>query len=102
MAFKRQLRNGLWVLATRAEHAEQLERLQEIVFPTLAPEERFRAPHYLKHIELFPEGQLVVVDGDKVVGMTTTVRLDLDRRHPHDFDEVIAGGWCTSHEPDGT
>lgn len=100
-AFARRLRSGLWVVQTRAEHAEQLERLQQIVFPTLADSQLFRAPHYRKHIELFPEGQLVALDGDRVVGMTSTVRLDLDHVHPRTFDDVIQGGWCTSHDPAG-
>jgi GNAT superfamily N-acetyltransferase len=96
---------GLAVCRTRPEHAAQLEELQRIVFPTLAPEERFLAPHYLRHIELFPEGQLCAIDraaGDRVVGMTSTIRLDMDLDRPaHTFAEVIAGGWLTSHEPAG-
>ncbi len=99
---------GLAVGPTRPEHAVQLEELQRVVFPTLAPEERFRAPHYLRHLELFPEGQLCVVDrrpgpgGERVVGMTSTIRLDFDFDHPgHTFADVIQGGWLTSHQPDG-
>jgi GNAT superfamily N-acetyltransferase len=93
---------GLIVTQSRAEHAEQLEILQDIVFPTLAPEERFRAHHYLKHIEIFPEGQFVVLDGAKVVGMTSTIRLDFDFEHTdHTFADVIEGGYLTSHQPLG-
>ena len=50
------------------EHADQLGRLQEIIFPTLAPEQRFLPEHYLKHIELFPEGQFAAVDGVRGAG----------------------------------
>ncbi|MBM3464015.1 MAG: GNAT family N-acetyltransferase [Armatimonadetes bacterium] len=100
--FRKALRNGLVVASTAPEHAEQLERLQETVFPTLADDQRFKAAHYCKHVELFPEGQFVVLDGDRVVGMTTTVRLHFDFEHAdHTFDDVICGGWCTSHAPDG-
>jgi GNAT superfamily N-acetyltransferase len=94
--------NGLEVVQTRAEHADGLGELQTIVFPTLAPEERFEAKHYRKHIELFPEGQFCVVDRDRVVGMTSTIRMDFDFAHPnHTFAEVIQGGWLTSHDPTG-
>lgn len=94
--------NGLEVVQTRAEHADGLAELQTIVFPTLAPEERFEAKHYRKHIELFPEGQFCVVDRDRVVGMTSTIRMDFDFAHPnHTFAEVIQGGWLTSHDPSG-
>lgn len=100
MSFQRQLANGLLVQSTNASHARQLEDLQALVFPNLSEAERFRAEHYLKHIELFPEGQFVVLDGDRVVGMTTTLRHPFDPDHPdHTFEEVIEGGWLTSHDP---
>jgi ribosomal protein S18 acetylase RimI-like enzyme len=90
------------IVRTQPEHAERLAELQRIVFPTLAPEQRFEAKHYLKHIELFPEGQFCAVDGERVVGMTSTIRMDFDFAHPdHTFADVIQGGWLTSHEPNG-
>ena len=92
----------LVVAPTRPEHADRLAELQCIVFPTLAPEQRFEAKHYRKHVELFPEGQFCVLDGDRVVGMTSTIRLDFDFAHPdHAFADIIQGGWLTSHEPAG-
>ena len=90
------------VVRTQQEHAAQLGELQKIVFPTLAPDQRFEARHYLRHIELFPEGQFCVVDGTKVVGMTSTIRMNFDFEHPdHTFADVIQGGWLTSHDPNG-
>jgi GNAT superfamily N-acetyltransferase len=105
VSLSRRFGDGLVVVQTGPEHAEQLGELQRIVFPTLAPEERFTAAHYLRHIELFPEGQLCVVDakhGERVVGMTSTIRMDFDFEHPdHTFAEVIQGGWLTSHQAAG-
>ncbi len=95
---------GLAVVHTQPAHAQALEELQTIVFPTLAPEQRFRAPHYVKHVELFPDGQLCVVEEatGRVAGMTSTIRLDFDFAHPgHTFADVIQGGWLTSHDPAG-
>jgi len=90
------------VVPTRPEHAEALEELQRVVFPTLAPSQLFRAEHYRKHLELFPEGQFVALAGDRVVGMTSTLRLEMDLEHPdHGFDEVIAGGYLTTHDSEG-
>lgn len=105
MSGDRRFGDGLVVCHTRPEHADALAELQRLVFPTLAPEERFEAKHYLRHLELFPEGQFCVVDSrhaDRVVGMTSTVRMDfdLDDSH-HTFAEVIQGGWLTSHQPTG-
>lgn len=104
MTLYRRFGDGLAVHHTAAEHADALEELQNIVFPTLAVEERFRAPHYRKHIELFPDGQFCVLEeaSRRVVGMTSTIRMTFDFDHPaHTFADVIQGGWLTSHEPDG-
>jgi 4-aminobutyrate aminotransferase/(S)-3-amino-2-methylpropionate transaminase len=102
MWYFRKLPDGLVVMHTRPEHASALEALQRICFPTLDDAERFKAPHYLKHLELFPDGQFVVLDGDRVVGATTTLRLHFDFDHvTHTFADIIEGGWLTSHEPDG-
>jgi 4-aminobutyrate aminotransferase/(S)-3-amino-2-methylpropionate transaminase len=102
MWYFRKLPDGLVVLHTKPEHAQQLEELQRICFPTLDDAERFKAAHYLKHIDLFPDGQFVVLDGDSVVGATTTLRLNFDFEHVnHTFADIIQGGWLTSHEPHG-
>jgi 4-aminobutyrate aminotransferase/(S)-3-amino-2-methylpropionate transaminase len=102
MWYFRKLPDGLVVMHTRPEHASALEALQRTCFPTLDDAERFKAPHYLKHLELFPDGQFVVLDGDRVVGATTTLRLHFDFDHvTHTFADIIEGGWLTSHEPDG-
>jgi len=96
------LDDGLVLASTRPEHAEALEELQQIVFPNLADHERFKSAHYRKHVELFPEGQFVVLDRDRVVGMTTSILRDFDFDHPHHrFEDVIDGGWLTSHDPAG-
>ncbi len=100
--YSRRLDSGLVVMHARPEHAEQLDALQLVCFPTLADEERFKARHYRKHLELFDEGQFVVLDGDRVVGATATIRLDFDFEHvTHTFADIIQGGWLTAHEPDG-
>ncbi|MGE0547509.1 MAG: GNAT family N-acetyltransferase [Kofleriaceae bacterium] len=96
------LRDGLEVHRTQPQHADRLEQLQMVVFPTLADEERFKARHYRRHVELFPEGQFCVLDGDRVVGMTSTIRCDFDFDHAdHTFAEIIDGGWLSSHKPTG-
>src|SRR5262249_8689436 len=97
MWYQRRLPDGLVVTQTRTEHAEQLEELQRVCFPTLDDEERFKARHYRKHIEIFEDGQFVVLDADRVVGATSTIRLDFDFQHvDHTFADVIEGGWLTS------
>lgn len=100
--YRRVLDDGLVIASARPEHAEALEELQRVVFPTLADEERFKAAHYRKHLELFPEGQFVGLDGNRVVAATATIRLHFDfDHHDHTFADIIQGGWLTSHEADG-
>jgi GNAT superfamily N-acetyltransferase len=102
VGFERTLKSGIRIVSTEPRHAEALEQLQILVFPTLDDEERFKKAHYLKHIELFPEGQFVALDDEKVVGMTSTIRMNFDFEHSqHTFADVIQGGWLTSHEPEG-
>ena len=53
--YYRQLADDLVITHARPEHAQQLEELQRICFPTLAEDERFYRTHFLKHMELFDE-----------------------------------------------
>ena len=98
----RKLDGGLAVHRTQPHHAAQLEQLQAVVFPTLSDAERFKAAHYLRHRDQFAQGQFVVTDGDRVVGMTSTVRMDFDFGHAdHTFAAIIGGGWLSCHQPTG-
>jgi GNAT superfamily N-acetyltransferase len=98
----KEIPGGLVVRHMQPEQAPQLEELQKIVFPTLAYDELIRAEHYLRHLEVFPEGQFVITDGDQVIGMTTTMRTHFDfLNYHHTFKETIGGGWLTNHNPVG-
>jgi GNAT superfamily N-acetyltransferase len=82
------------------QHASQLEALQRIVFPTLSEEELIKAPQFLHHLQLFPEGQFVITNHDIVIGMTSCMR-SIFSTEQHTFKEISAGGWFTNHNPDG-
>ncbi|WP_431216850.1 hypothetical protein ACQ86N_21200 [Puia sp. P3] len=87
-------------------HAEALEQLQRIVFPTLSAGERLRAEQYLRHLEIFPGGQFVLTttagQDATVIGMTSTMRTDFDLAdYQHSFSETSGGGWLTRHQPEG-
>src|SRR5450756_893334 len=102
VAYYQELTSGLVVRNTRSVDAPQLEKLQKIVFPTLADDELIKAVHYLRHLEVFPDGQFVITDKDQVIGMTTTMRTNFDfGNHHHTFKETIAGGWLSNHDPTG-
>ena len=74
MNYKETLSSGIIIVPMQQEHAKQLEALQRIVFPNLAEEELLHADQYKKHVELFPEGQFVALDGDKVIAATSSIR----------------------------
>src|SRR5262249_62144375 len=95
-AYRRVLPSGLVIASARPEHAEALEELQRIVFPTLADEERFKAAHYRKHLDLFPEGQFVGLDGGRVVAATATIPLHFNFGHPaQPLPDRRQGCWLT-------
>ena len=103
MFYEKILDSGILITRTREEHAVQLEALQRKVFQSLAEKEILHAAQYKKHIEIFPEGQFVALDQQKVAGATTTMRYHYDLAHPihHTFIEVMGGGWLTTHDPNG-
>jgi GNAT superfamily N-acetyltransferase len=98
--FRKEIKNGYVIKHTTLAYCEALQALQDIVFPTLNADERMQAQHYRKHIELFPEGQFMILDGDKAIAMTTTIRYHLSLED-HSFFDVSQGLWMTSHEPEG-
>ena len=100
--YNNEIKPGMVIRHMQPEDADELEALQKTVFPTLDEDELILAVHYLRHLELFPEGQFVITDKDKVIGMTTTMRSNFDFNHyQHTFKETIAGGWLTNHNPTG-
>jgi len=86
----------------KPEYAEELEQLQRICLPTLGEEELLLEEHFLKHCELFPEGNFIAMTDGKIVGLGSGFLCDFDFEHPqHTFQEYIDGGFYTRHNPDG-
>ncbi len=92
-------------MPTASEHAGALAELQRMIFPTLDPAERFEAAHYLRHLEVFPEGQFTALAAGPLetpVAATTTLRLDFDFENPrHRFPEITGGLGLARHDPAG-
>ena len=87
---------------TQADLIPQLEELQIVCYPTLADSSRFKAPHFESHLRIFPEGQWVALNGERVVGMSAGFLYTFDFDHPHHtFDEIIDYGFFTRHDPRG-
>lgn len=101
--YKEVLSNNIVIAPMREAHAQQLEALQRIVFPSLAEEELLHANQFEAHVKLFPGGQFVALDGETVIGATSSIRyhFDIDKNERHSFFEIMGGGWFTTHEPNG-
>ena len=100
------------IVTIRPEHVEALERLQRECFPTLGADELMTAEHFLSHYRVFPEGDFVALsshapdgaelDGPRVVGLGSGFFTDFDFDDPrHTFQEIIAGGYYSHHDPAG-
>ncbi len=90
------------IVTIRPEFAPALAQLQRDCFPTLGAHELMVEKHFIKHCEVFPEGEFVALLDGKVVGLGSGFFVHFDFDHPgHTFNEIIAGGYYTNHEPDG-
>ena len=96
------LNKGVVIDTVKPEYAASLEDLQRTCFPTLGEQELMKAKHFLKHCEIFPEGEFVALVNGRVVGLGSGFFIDFDFDHPgHTFNEIIAGGYYTNHDPAG-
>lgn len=95
-----QLEGGLIVRQARFSDAADMEAVQKASFPTLSEEELITTAHFIRHIELFAEGQIVIEHEGRIIGSTSTIRYHY-ADHPHTFLEISDNLWFGTHEPDG-
>jgi GNAT superfamily N-acetyltransferase len=90
------------IIQTSMQYADEIEDLQRRCYPTLDPSHLIRREHVESQVRIFPEGQhLALIDGI-VVGMSSSLRHNIDfSEAQHSFDEMIAGGYITNHNPHG-
>ena len=84
------------------EYFDGLEELQRIAYPTLGEQELMRVEHFASQYAVFPEGQIVVLDGDQVIGQGSGFFVDFDfEDHSHTFLEICDNLYFRTHDPDG-
>jgi ribosomal protein S18 acetylase RimI-like enzyme len=95
-------KDGKFILRTATlADAAQMEEVQRICFPTLADHERLTKEHFANHLRVFPEGQLVVTDHDRVIASSSTLRVPFPALD-HTFMEITDHLWITNtHSIDG-
>jgi ribosomal protein S18 acetylase RimI-like enzyme len=82
----------------------QLVNLQFEVYPPPAfpPINRWDAGNLESHMEVFPEGQLVAVIDERIVGAATTMIVASTRAsRPHSFDAITGGNDLKAHDAAG-
>jgi GNAT superfamily N-acetyltransferase len=89
------------ITKTRPEHIAQLVAHQQLCFPTLAPEAWMRAEDFEAQLRVFPEGQHVALDGERVVGQSTTLRVGDEALEQHSFLGITGNLRLSTHRPDG-
>lgn len=93
---------ALRIINVTPDYCEALEALQRACFPTLGESELMTAEMFEKHCEIFPEGEFVALMNGEVVGLGSGFFIDFDfDDHTHTFNDIIAGGYYTNHDPNG-
>lgn len=89
---------------TRPDDIEKIVKLQQKSFPILARYDNIWHPEDLKsHLQIFPQGQLVVVEEDgEVVGSASTLIVTLNPEYAeHTWKGITSDGMFTDHNPNG-
>jgi hypothetical protein len=87
------------VVPSSLRYVEQMARCHQATYgytPETASSEDMTAEKYARHLEIFPEGQFVAleVETDTVVGVTTSMRIDVDLQQPclRSWAEITSDG----------
>jgi GNAT superfamily N-acetyltransferase len=76
--------------------------LLEVCFPDMLPEDQHSVEELEELAVVFPEGTIIALDGDRVVGMGTGVFLDIDFDNlPSLENELLYTDDVSNHNPDG-
>ena len=91
------------IVRSSPRYAEQMQDLMHRVYNTTRenPDGTFLAAHFLRHMELFPEGQFIALEAGRVVGLTASMRIHFNPQNPfiEGWYDTISDGWLTRHDP---
>lgn len=78
---------------------DEIVALQQKSFPGMAP---WKRDQLASHVERFPEGQLCVVYGGRIVGSSSSLIVGFDEYGSnHSWAQVSGNGFITNHDPEG-
>jgi GNAT superfamily N-acetyltransferase len=87
-----------------AEPIEKVVALQALAFPPPFPSyQHWKARHLRSHITTFPEGQLMAVCGDQVIGSCSNCLIEEEVWTAHlDWMRTVGGPMLENHSPNGS
>lgn len=88
-----------------SQHICGVVALQSACFPPpFPPELLWNASHLERHLQVFPEGQFVALNGlGEVIGSASALIITEERWHLHaDWDSTVGGHFFEAHDPNGT
>lgn len=95
------LNNQFLIRTASPEDAVQMEFVQAQCYPTLHESEILNRNHFLSHIKVFPEGQIVIEKEGQIVASASTFRCNFPE-HDSTFLEETDNLWITKVQiPDG-
>jgi hypothetical protein len=90
------------IVRSHCRYAEQMEVLLEGIYGYEASNENqiFTAEQFCHHMTIFPAGQFVALDRQRVVGLTVSMRIDFDPEHSfiEPWWTTVNNGWL-NHKP---
>ncbi|MDQ8186187.1 GNAT family N-acetyltransferase [Pelagicoccus sp. SDUM812002] len=92
------------VREARVEDLETLVELNKTCFPQMAEENVvWTVSQLANHVRLFPQGQLVAVEEDRILGAVSSLIVDLgvDSYRQHTYAGITDGGYFHNHNPEG-
>lgn len=76
--------------------------MRRVYPPPHGPEAVWGEENLRRHLERFPEGQMVVEGGQDLIGTSTTMRVPLAAAlAPHTWSGITGGGSLSTHDPAG-
>jgi GNAT superfamily N-acetyltransferase len=94
-----------WVLRPRLakDIPAVIELMRRVYVQPHGPEAVWPAETLAKHLEIFPEGQILIVDGQgKVFADSTSMMVTSEKAmRPHRWSEITGHGTLATHDPTG-
>lgn len=83
---------------------DEVVELNKIAYPTMAEDNVvWKRKHVESHLQVFPEGQVVALSGDRIVGAASSliVSLGKDPLRDHTWNGITDSGYFKNHIADG-